>query len=195
MKNLDIELLWMFTLRIEMYTLKENSDTISSFLHGYEIGRNDECTITALLSSSIHEEYGIPHSADGWVGQIQRAADKLHSDWVTIYKIQSLKLLAKAQNFELKEDLSNSLKRRIKGKASGVHLHFRRAWITDWFGIVNLNSNWFDSLWTTEALEIMTEIEAELHVYGHLNELKENIQPTRNLAVLCERLLPLIKVT
>ena len=62
-----------------MYTGVENKDTISSFLHGYEAGRDGECNFIERLSDSIAEEYQIESMAAGWIGQIQMTAEELSS--------------------------------------------------------------------------------------------------------------------
>jgi hypothetical protein len=76
MTKKDLNLLWMFTLRIGMYTGKENSDTIASFLHGYEIGRDNECNFIEKLSELIAKEHKIDSRATGWIGQIEKLAKK-----------------------------------------------------------------------------------------------------------------------
>ena len=60
----------MFTLRIGMYTGKENRDIVSAFIHGYEIGRNNECDFIDRIKTSIREEYKIESRSTGWIGQI-----------------------------------------------------------------------------------------------------------------------------
>lgn len=53
MHEKDLNILWHFTLRIGMYTGKENRDTVLSFIHGYEIGRQNECNFIEKLVKSI----------------------------------------------------------------------------------------------------------------------------------------------
>lgn len=193
MENKDIELLWMFTLRIEMYTGKENAETISSFLNGYEIGRNNECQFISELMDAIEQEFDISPKATGWVGQIERVAEKENSDWVTIFKAQSLKLLAKSMNYSIKENLLESIKRRVIGKTSGAKNHFRKDWITDWFGIIHLDENWFNACWTSREIELMQKIERELNTYGAIAYLDNSPQPSSNVLLLCNELYELIR--
>jgi hypothetical protein len=80
MQEKDIKLLWMFTLRIAMYTGKENKDAISAFIQGYEIGRDNRCDFIEKLIESIEEEYRIESRATGWIGQIGCLADKQKTD-------------------------------------------------------------------------------------------------------------------
>lgn len=188
MQKKDLKLLWMFTLRIGMYTGKENKDTVLSFLHGYEIGRNNECHFIEKLSQSIEEEYQLESRATGWIGQIERLAEQLEMDWITIFKKQSLKVLTKAFDETEKIEFSNSIRKRINGKMSGIKHHFQRNWITDWFGIVDLTANWFKEIWSERELELMTEIEEELISFGKIRALKKDIEPTERLKTICRHL-------
>lgn len=185
----DLKLLWMFTLRIGMYTGKENEGRITSFLHGYEAGRNKKCQFTEKLSSSIEKEFSIESRATGWSGQIERTAQKLGTEWVTIFKRQSLKVLTEEFPDFIEEDLIDSLKERIIGKMRGVNHHFRKDWITDWFGIVDLSANWFRSIWTKKELKLISDIEEELKLFGKVRKLKKQIKPTERLKGICGKLL------
>ena len=178
----------MFTLRIGMYTGKENRDTVTSFLHGYEIGRNNECNFIEQLMKSIEEEYEIKSRATGWTGQIEMVAEKLEMDWITIFKKQSLKLLTSKFTEPIKEEFASSIKSRINGKMLGIENHFRRDWITDWFGIVDLQSDWFIELWSDEELKLMKNIEEELLLLGKIREVQKTIKPTNKLKNLCAKM-------
>ena len=188
MKEKDINTLWLFTLRIGMYTGKENRDTISSFLHGYEIGRDDECHFIEKLSESIEEEYKIDCRATGWIGQIERLAEMLETDWVTVFKKQSLKILTDNFTESITIEFTNSIKKRINGKMLGVKNHFRRDWITDWFGIVNFEADWFNEIWSKKELQLLREIEKELMSFGKVREIKIQIEATEKLINLCEKM-------
>lgn len=188
MKEEDLKLLWMFTLRIGMYTGKENQDTIAAFLWGYQIGRKDQCNFIERLSESINTTYKIEKRAMGWIQQIEALAEKLETDWITIFKKQSLGILAPQLTEKIKLECTDSLKSRINGKMSGAKNHFRRDWITDWFGIVALETNWFRELWTEKELEVITKIEKELKHYGKVRKIKPAVQPTNKLIDLCANL-------
>ena len=188
MKEKDINTLWMFTLRIGMYTGEENRDTISSFLCGYEIGRDDECLFIEKISESIEEEYKIDCRATGWIGQVEKLAEILETDWVTVFKKQSLKILTDKFTESITIEFTNSIKKRINGKMSGVKNHFRRDWITDWFGIVDLEADWFNKIWTKNELRLLKEIEEELKSFGKVREIKIQIEATEKLINLCEKM-------
>jgi hypothetical protein len=178
----------MFTLRIGMYTGKENKDTVSSFLHGYEIGRNNECNFIEQIMKSIEEEYEIKSRATGWIGQIEMVAEKLEMDWIIIFKKQSLKFLTSKFTEPIKIEFGISIKSRINGKMLGVENHFRRDWITDWFGIVDLKSDWFKELWSSKELKLMKKIEEELLSLGKVREIQKQIKPTNKLRNLCAKM-------
>jgi hypothetical protein len=171
-----------------MYTGKENRDTIMSFLYGYEIGRSGQCEFIEKLSKSIAQEYGIEKLATGCWGQIEMTARELETDWVTIFKKQSIKVLTTEFSDLIDEELILSFKKRIVGKTGRVNNHFRKYWITDWFGIIDLSADWFKKMWTKRELEMITNIEEELKTFGKVRKLKENLNPTDKLKLLCREL-------
>jgi hypothetical protein len=175
----------MFTLRIGMYTGKENKYTVSSFLHGYEIGRDNECNFIEQIVKSIEEEYKIESRATGWIGQIEMVSEKLETDWITIFKKQSLKILTKKFKEPIKAEFATSIKKRINGKMLGVKNHFRRDWIADWFGIVDLKADWFKEFWSDKELRLMNKIEEEIKTYGEVRAIKTTVKPTGKLINLC----------
>lgn len=188
MQEKDLTLLWMFTLRIGMYTGIENKDTVSVFLHGYEIGRNQECNFIEQIVKSIKLEYDIEKRATGWIGQIERLAAVEEADWITIFKRQSLKILNAKFSKEIQQEFTESLKKRINGKMLGVNDYFRKDWITDWYGIIQLEENWFKEIWSNEELKLMKEIESELKSLGKVNRIENNISPSQKLKDICAKL-------
>ena len=179
----------MFTLRIGMYTGIENKNTVSSFLHGYEIGRENECKFIEELIKSIEGEYRIESRATNWIGQIERLAEKLETDWITIFKRQSLKILTNKFSDPIRQEFAISIKKRINGKMLGVKNHFRRDWITDWFGITDLKAKWFKDLWLDEELKLLNEIEEEIKMtYGKVRAIETSVKPTKKLINLCVRM-------
>ena len=189
MQQEDLKLLFSFTLRIGMFTGKENKDTVISFLNGYEIGRQNECKFTQKLSDSIKKEFRINTRATGWNGQIENTAQKLETDWITVFKRQSLKVLTEEFSDLIDDDLIDSFKKRMIGKVGGVNYHFRKDWIIDWFGIVDLSADWFRKIWSIRELELISNIEEELKAFGKVNELNEQINPTDILKNICSQLL------
>jgi hypothetical protein len=85
-------------------------------------------------------------------------------------------------------EFSDSLKSRIKGKMSGVEHHFRKDWITDWFGIVHLEADWFKEIWSDKELKLMTKIETELNGFGKVSLIKNGVKPTKKLKHICAKL-------
>lgn len=188
MEEKDVKLLWMFTLRIGMYTGTENKDTVLSFIHGYEIGRENKCDFVGRIIQSIENEYKIKSGATGWSGQIERLAEELETDWITIFKMQSIKILAKEFYDSSKTELTDLLKRRINGKMNGITIFFHRNWIRDWFGIINKEANWFKEMWSATELKLINEIETELKAYGKVKLINKEIEPTKKLIEYCSEL-------
>lgn len=184
----DLKLLWMFTLRTGMYTGVENQYTISSFLHGYEAGREGECDFTGRLSISILEDYKIEGKATGWPGQIHLVAEQLNTEWTVVFKQQSLKIISsELPNLNLQE-FQESLRKRIHGMASGLNYQFGKGWVIEWFGIVNLSTEWFKKIWTGIEFEIIEEIESELKTSGNYKNLNGKIPLSDELRRLCDKL-------
>ena len=57
MTNRDIEIMFHFITRTEMYTMKDEAGYIISFVHGYEIGRNGKCDFSNQLSEMLDQEF------------------------------------------------------------------------------------------------------------------------------------------
>lgn len=195
MAEKDIKILWFFTLRIAMYTGKEDKYAISSFIHGYEIGRSGECNFSEQLTKFIEKTYRTKSRALGWIDLIERAAEKMDSEWITVFKKESIKLLTSKHNAQSNVELTDSIKRRINSKINGIENHFNRNWITDWFGIVDLRADWFIQLWSEKELRVIIAIENELNSYGKVRFIKTNLKPTANLKNLCKSLLRVSKTT
>jgi len=184
----DVNFLAFFTLRIGMYTGKENKDTISAFIHGFEAGRDNNCNFIESLTNSIEKEYGIDTKATGWIGQMQLLAEKTENDWVTVFKKQSLKILIIELSQLSRKEFLTSLRQRISGKINGLQYNFRKGWITDWFGIVDLKANWFKEIWTHKELILLTEIENELISFGNMKCITEDVKSTDTLKEKCSLL-------
>jgi hypothetical protein len=137
---------------------------------------------------SIEEEHKIKSRATGWTGQIEMVAEKSKMDWITIFKKQSLKLLTSKFTTPIKIEFETSIKSRINGKMLGVENHFRRDWITDWFGIVDLKSDWFKEFWSEKELKIMKKIEEELLSFEKVRDIQKQIKPTNKLKNLCAKM-------
>ena len=189
MRKKDRDLLWMFTLRIGMYTGKENQDTISAFLLGYEIGRGNNCHFIKKLSASIEKELKIKNNSTGWVGQIENAAHQLETEWVTIFKRHSLKVLTNEFDETTKKTFQDSLRKRINGKLTGMVYSFDKHWIADWFGLTDLSASWFKEIWSREEFALIEEIEIELTSLGKISTIVKGIQPTEKLKNICMELL------
>jgi len=93
MQEKDKKQLLLFVERMGMYIIGINKGTITAFIHGYETGRQNQCKFTQQLSSIVAQKHHIERTANGWIGQIERLTEKLNSDWVTVFKQESIKIL------------------------------------------------------------------------------------------------------
>ena len=95
MTNRDIEIMLHFITRTEMYTFKDETGHIISFVTGYEIGRNGECDFSNQISKILEKEFKIKKLAMGWNGQIIEFGKKNDLNWETSFKMIGLKVLSK----------------------------------------------------------------------------------------------------
>ena len=189
MKKQDIQALWLFTLRIGMYTGEEKGGFILSFLRGYELGTYSQCKFIEILSNSIEEEYKIQAKSISPYRQIEILAQKLELDWVSAFKRQSLKVLNTQFDDKIREDFIISFKQRIISKLKILEFHFRKDWIGDWYGLCDLSASWFKGIWTEKAFILIKEIDTKLKNYGKIQDLPERMRPSQHLKELGKKLL------
>lgn len=80
-----------FLSRIGMYIQPINQKTITSFIHGFELGTNRD--FTKQLTQYLKDEKGIKCRSLGWPNQIERLAIQNQSDWLTTFKEVSYDLI------------------------------------------------------------------------------------------------------
>lgn len=195
MTKKDINHLWKFVLRTAMYTGKENQDCIVSYLHGYEDAADEQCNFIALLSDSIVKDYDIEPSASNWIGQIEAISRESNTDWIIIFKRESLKILVPRLDENSRKEFQYSFRKRIVGKISGLENHFDKDWIIDWFGLCNVSVRWFKSMWAEKELALIQEIDLELKGYGNINLIEKRIHLTDKLRLTCKDLLNSINLS
>ena len=189
MKAEDLRFQWLFTLRTAMYTMKEEKYAIAAFLHGYDFGRSDGWDFFARLSDSIAKDYKVQCRATGWFGQIEMLAEKLDSDWVSVFKQQTIKLTLSELEGPSRQEFFESLTNGIAARLSSVDRSFRREFVVNWYGLVGLQEDWFLELWAEKELTLLRQIDQEITTYGSVRSLKEDIEPTDKLKALCKELL------
>ncbi len=188
MREKDLNVLLMFTLRTAMYTSKVSEGRISSFLHGYELGSDGECRFIEAVSNSVKLAYNIDVHATGWIGQLGQLAEKQKMDWISTFKKQSLKLLVAEFEKQESTEYRTHIKRVILGRVKGIENWLGRDWISDWFGFVDLSATWFRDLWSEQELLLIYKIEEELTLYGNPTSFSDKIEPSADLLLLCEKL-------
>lgn len=170
----DLKLLWSFVLRIGMYVGVESEERISSFLHGYDAGTLGKCDFLKQLSDSIEKDYKISSMATGWIGQIYRVADKIQSDWVTVFKRQSIKILAqKINEYAVGSELKEVYIQRIIGLLNRSDRVFDFEWRTDWETYLDLNAGWASNIWADSEILILQNLNQELKSFKE-NGLNQN---------------------
>jgi hypothetical protein len=108
MRETDINILMYFITRTGMYVGKESKETITSFIIGYEVGANGNVRISEHISQLLSSEFNIEMQADGWLGQIERFADKNKKTWTSSFKEIVLKYFYRTQNFQIDSEFKKS---------------------------------------------------------------------------------------
>lgn len=184
MTNKDIDILFHFALRPEMYTAMDKKWRIFSFVNGYEIGRNNKCNFSILISKTLKEDNNCCNfPALGWPGQISEFAEKENLTWETSFKKISMNVFFKYLEGKTKKKLQEELKLTIKRKIESIETSwFCREWINSWWGFVAVEEKWFKEIWTTKILEIIYNINLEIAKI----EVKEQIIASRELVELAK---------
>lgn len=176
-----------FLTRTSMFTGKENQDTITSFLSGFELGTKREFHITEDLNSFLIDKYNIRSSSTKYIGQIDEFAKANNFDWITAFKRLSFELLFDSGRFNVDPELDEILKSRILSKIKQTDYDWVKpnflSWANDWFAIVNLEHPEFRNLWTPEQLASLEQYDKELRL-----SLTSNQQPSEQLISLSEKI-------
>jgi hypothetical protein len=95
-----------FALRIPMYAIKEEKNTIVAFIQGYDFGNTWE--FIHGFSEWIADRCKIEKRATGWAGQIDRLAKRRKKEWVVVFKKEALKFLVSKLDEEGLNELQES---------------------------------------------------------------------------------------
>ena len=93
MEKEDIRVLSAFIKRIGMYAPGETSESIISFINGYELGRRKECEFSKKLSELLEEKYKYKKNAMGWIGQLYEYGKENNLTWKESFKMTGLELI------------------------------------------------------------------------------------------------------
>ncbi|WP_299683633.1 hypothetical protein [uncultured Dokdonia sp.] len=173
MTNRDIEILLHFITKTEMYTMRDETQNIIAFIHGYEIGRNGKCDFSNQISEILENEFKLKKRALGWNGQIIEFGKKNNLNWETAFKKIGLKILSKYFQGKSKKKFQKIIKTKIQSKIEQIEIvtfknqrgkinRFGEKWINKWIGIVALEEKWFQEIWTNKELEIISKLNSEI---------------------------------
>lgn len=76
----DNQLLTFFLERMNMFIYPINRDTITAFIHGFEIGGRTRL-FTQELKEYIEEQYQVYGSNQGWPRQVELLANQWELSW------------------------------------------------------------------------------------------------------------------
>jgi hypothetical protein len=148
----DRKTLLLFVLRTGMYIQPCNDNNISSFITGYDIGRNMECFFVEKLQKELTHTYKAGATNDGWRGQIHRLSKRKSLEWVVIFKQIALEIIMNIDENSQKEELTEIFKTRFTSLFEHFNeksLHFR---YEEWVSLYSKNK-WFLELWTNKELK------------------------------------------
>jgi hypothetical protein len=175
-----------------MFVVKDERDYLLAFLTGYEIGK--ESTLSNELSKLLEKKYGCPKRAMGWNGQIEMYAKKIGLSWESTLKKVLLEVVIKKMKEGEKAKIEEFIKSKvvanisqiqpviIKGAKSEIN-HFEKEWINKWFGIVELEKDWFRNYWNEKEFSIIKEINTEI-IKNYKKWRLSKIKPTKKLIEL-----------
>ena len=193
MTNRDIETMLHFITRTEMFTLKDEAGQIISFVHGYENGRNGKCDFSNQISEMLEKEFQIEKKAMGWNGQITEFGKKNKLKWETAFKKIGLKVLSKYFQGKSKKKFQKIIKSIIQSKINQIEIvkfknqrgginRFEGKWINKWTGLVAIDEKWFQEIWTSKELEIISKLNYEIAMIE--NKEQETIVANKELLKL-----------
>ena len=139
----DRKTLIHFITRAPMYIFPVDKNTIISFIHGYEVGRNKECNFTKQISLLISSKFKINSSNTGWVGQIEQLSKKKVSTWVTTFTQITLEIILTQNDNIQEEELTQILKTRIQSLIKSLSETKYESGINEWLTICMIKEKWF----------------------------------------------------
>ena len=151
-----------FIIYIHGYIHSESESNIISFIHGYELGRDNKCDFTELIKKHLEVNLSIPSSSDGWSGQIKRYSNKKLISWSKAFKQIGLEVIASKDSGGLDDKMKEIIKKRvlvlIKRINENGDIYFGREWSEEWNCIVPFKSEWFKNMWLDNEFKIIKDI-------------------------------------
>lgn len=170
-----------FLLRTSMYVHDLTKPSITSFVSGYIVG-SGKTDFTEKIKSYLENEYNIYGSSGGWPHQIDQYSKAKGIPWVSGFKQVGLNVLISNSRNIPKDDFNIVIKEMVINSVAYINEdRFGLYWIKNWFGLVNLNEQWFLEEWTDDELGKLKEIDKELREIYLLDS--ENLTITNNLKI------------
>ncbi|WP_378410632.1 hypothetical protein [Rhodocytophaga aerolata] len=167
-----------------MYTGEETKERIVPFLDGYEIGTENQCNFTLLLSKCLKDKYHYEYRALGWPYQIEQFAKKRRISWIAAFKRVSLELLNESHSGEFQQKFNDFIRKWTESRVENIKIPFGYGWVENWLGICDVKQDWFRKIWTKEELKLLTQLNNEIQTIK--KECKERIKPTDRLLVYAD---------
>lgn len=146
-----------------MYIYPINKDTITSYVNGFIVARKGNFKLTELIRNLLTSKYKIQYSNLGWVGQVEKFAEKLKINWENAFKIVTLEIIF--NDSILDSEVVKLYKSRINTLIDRIevgHLYFGEVWMDEWKTICLVKKKWFRNLWTNQEIKILSKIDKEI---------------------------------
>jgi len=172
MNKRDVETLLYFITRSEMYVFKDEKEYIIAFVHGYLAG-SVKCSFLVELSDLLENEFKCERRALGWGGQITEYGKKNDLTWEASFKKIGLKVLSRHFHDASKNKYEKFIKLIIQSKISQIEPiyysiqdytlnRFGKKWIQKWYGLVDLDAEWFREIWSKKELKLISKINKQI---------------------------------
>ena len=173
MREKDLYVFMHFILRTGMYTNSVSEHTIVSFVNGYELGSQEECQLSTILSEILKEKYQIQYLNRGWPGQISDYSAQTNQTWENGFKDILMKYFYDSQEFDPTRTFVKTLKQviesRIKQTDQSWFLERFESWIKEWNLIISFDEKKFICLWSDDELDIIKKIDKNIKTIDRSN--------------------------
>lgn len=170
-----------FVTRTGMFITSVDQDTITSFVHGYQLGSRKSDFIQQIEQHLLTKHKIHPDNL-GWPGQVRRLSEKLFLSWAVTFKKITLEIIADEQFGGLDKTMRGVLKIKIvtlieRIAPNGDPWFTERNWVDEWKALCPTRSPWFKTLWTDDEWPIVKAIDRQVRTYQIFDPEKKSRPP------------------
>lgn len=152
-----------FITRTNMFVHPVNRDTVVSFIHGYEAGKDNQ-NFTFMVKQLLTEKYAVYSSSDGWPGQMGRYARRCSWGWVAAFKQTGLEMIMADGLVEAtaRQELVKWVMSCLDWAATHPAVWLDKEWRDNWLAICDVRAEWFAAMWSVKELQLLVAIDEQL---------------------------------